>query len=33
MTNFNHFDKPVVHFGNAHEERPLERPVLLEVKS
>ena len=22
MTNFNHFAKPVVHFGNSHEEQP-----------
>jgi len=22
VTNFNHFEKPIVHFGNAHEDKP-----------
>lgn len=22
MTNFNHFDKPVIHFGNVDDQKP-----------
>ncbi len=29
MTNFMHFEKPVIHFGNAHEDRSEPSPIVL----